>query len=200
MLLRCFLQTGTEGSWRSRWRWACNSSINIIRTHLFAACNSTRSTVSTRNLLWASLTFIVGTDRACSGGLLQWSHSHVSALKLSKTISKWLCFDYYSVHWFKTVCAASSSSSTAVTTPASIGHESIKKVGVMRPTNSKTPRWDHCLSMTALLMYCHRNLFAIKYMCEHPKTTTSEFAAVFKNLDTATLDVSSPIVCPSCTG
>jgi hypothetical protein len=42
-----------------------------------------------------------------------------------------------------------------------------------------------------LICGCCRNLFAIDYIKLHPKTSTTEFALVYANLDAATRKVSS---------
>ena len=53
-------------------------------------------------------------------------------------------------------------------------------------TQLKTPRQVHEITKSnPSLMLVYRDLFAIEYMQEHPKTTTTEFAAVFNNLNAA---------------
>ncbi|KIM73340.1 hypothetical protein PILCRDRAFT_15309 [Piloderma croceum F 1598] len=67
--------------------------------------------------------------------------------------------------------ATSSSSAPVASTAHPATQPSTKKAQIMRPSNSKTAR----------------NLYAIDYMREHPKATTTEFAAAFKELDDVSL-------------
>ena len=64
------------------------------------------------------------------------------------------------------------------------------RLTIMRPTKTRTAR---SRSTIRFLVYLHmplyRNLFAIDYMREHPKTTTGEFALVYDTLDKAAKEV-----------
>ena len=61
---------------------------------------------------------------------------------------------------------------------------------IMHPTKTRTARSRSTIRFLVYLhMLLYRNLFAIDYMREHPKTTTGEFALVYDTLDKAAKEV-----------